>query len=82
MTDKNQLNEQDLNNVQGGNELWQKFSQNLLVALSADTLKPEYVELIMAIKEKDWILVQIKAIPLIATDPLIAQIYYETLNEN
>lgn len=74
-----ELNDNDLEKVQGGAPDWEAFSDKFLEALhSGDiVITKEYKDLVEVIKTKNWIDLEIKVIPLIATDPVVAKIFLE-----
>ena len=74
-----ELNEEELEQVNGGGVDWQHFSDKFLDAFVSGKIQPTAAnkELVEAIKAKDWMGVAIKATPLAATDPVIAMIFYE-----
>ncbi len=74
-----ELSEDELAQVNGGGVDWQHFSDKFLDAFVSGKIQPTAAnkELVEAIKAKDWMSVATKAIPLAATDPVIAMIFYE-----
>lgn len=74
-----ELNDNDLEKVQGGAPDWEAFSVKFLEALHSDdiVITKEYKDLVEVIKTKNWIDLEIKVIPLIATDPVVKKIFLE-----
>lgn len=73
------LSEDELAQVNGGGVDWKHFSDEFLDAFVSGKIQPTAAtkELVEAIKAKDWMSVATKAIPLAATDPVIAMIFYD-----
>lgn len=74
-----QLNENDLEKVNGGSVDWQLFSNKLLDAIKnkETPILLEYRDILAAIKDRDYIRVGILALPLIAKDPVLMKIMME-----
>lgn len=76
-----ELNEKELEQVYGGAPDWELFSDKFLDAVHSPdfVMTAEYKELITIIRTKNWTEVAIKVSPMIANDPLIANIFNECM---
>ena len=76
-----ELDDRELDKVNGGKEDWPLFSLIFLESIKTytGTISFELKELINAIKEKDYNEVAILATPLIARDPFVKDVYFKYL---